>query len=337
MDSILTHPMFGPDSVRLNGLPGLPIIIDKYRSSAENYKFWKNYFLGKKLRVLELTADEHDRLAARSQGVTHFIGRLLSEIEFSSTPIDTIGAKKLAEVVDQTCNDTWELFIGLQNFNPYTKKMRLGIGNAYDKIYNKLLPDQKEPGFLTIGIQGGKGSFNEQALQDYVLRHGIKKFKIKYLYTSEKVLTNLHSGNIDLGLFAIHNSVGGMVTESIQAIARYKFNIVEEFSIKIGHFLMKRKDADLNEIKKVMAHDQVFKQCHTNMLKRYGYLEQVVGKGDLLDTAKAAEALSKGKIDKNTLILGPESLSKLYDLEIIDKDLQDITDNYTSFLLVKRI
>ena len=337
VEAILTHPMFGPDSVKANGLPGLPFIIDRYKSSEQNYKFWKDYLTDKGFNVIEMSADEHDRLAAGSQGVTHFIGRLLNEIEFKPTSIDTVGAKKLYEVMDQTCHDTWELFIGLQNYNPYTKQLRLNIGNAYDKIYNKLLPAQVDKDFITVGIQGGEGSFNEQAINEYVVKHNIKNYKVVYLYTSEKVLKNLHSGDIDLGLFAIHNSVGGIVTESVQAMARYKFQIVEEFSIKIRHFLMKRKYTDIKDAKIVMAHDQVFKQCKSNMKKYFPNLTQITGEGDLQDTARAAKALSDGELDNHTLILGHQNLAKLYDLDIIKEDLQDIVENFTSFLLVKRI
>src|SRR6202043_2424300 len=39
-------------------------------------------------------------------------------------------------------------------------------------------------------------------------------------------------GTIDRGLFAIHNSAGGMVGESVAAMASYRFSIVEEFAIK---------------------------------------------------------------------------------------------------------
>jgi prephenate dehydrogenase len=336
IEALLTHPMFGPDSIRLHGLAGLPLILDKFKCSPAKYDFWKGYFESKRLKIIEMSAAEHDKLAAESQGVTHFMGRLLQVYGLRPTKIDTIGAIKLNEVMDQVCNDTWELFQGLQNYNPYTKKMRLDIGKAYDKVYNLLLPKQLEKEVLNIGIQGGRGSFNEQALNEYLLRHGIKKVKVHYLFTTEKVMRNLHYGNIDLGLFAIHNSVGGMVTESIQAIAKYKFNIVEEFGIKISHMLMHLPTIDPQSIKLVMAHDQVLKQCQSNLAKTFPNLKQVSGKGDLLDTATAAKALAQGKIPQDRFILGPEILAELYGLKIHARDLQDSAQNFTSFLMVAR-
>lgn len=335
-EALLTHPMFGPDSVRMQGLRGQPLIFDKFKSSASNYTFWKRYFQHKGLKIIELTATEHDKLAARSQGITHFLGRILEKFAMKPTPIDSLGSRKLLEVMDQTTNDTWELFRDLQNYNPYTKQMRLDLGKAYDALYNRLLPDRVDKQSIVFGIQGGKASFNEEAILTYIKNTKIKHYKIKYLYTSEKVLANLHSGNIDFGIFAIQNSVGGIVEESVYAMSNYKFRILEEIKIPVRHFLMKRKDTDFDKITAIMAHPQVFKQCSKTLAKRYQSLKQVSGTGDLIDTARAAKALSNREISTNTAILGPESLSDLYNLEIVAHNLQDDPTNLTSFLLVSK-
>jgi prephenate dehydratase len=251
-----------------------------------------------------------------------------------TTSIDSLGTKKLLEIKDQTCNDTWQLFHDLQTFNPYTKNMRLQLGKAYDKLFNELVPKAKKNGVLTVGIQGGKGSFNEAALTEYAKKNNITNLKTVYLYQTEKVLHALHVGNIDKGLFAISNSTGGLVEESIQAMGKYKFSIVEDFTIPIHYVLMKRKDT--KDIHMIMGHPQVFKQCEQTLKKRFPKLPQKSGERDLVDTAKAAQALSKGEVSKNTAILGPETLAKIYNLEIIDRALEDKKDNITRFLLVKR-
>lgn len=334
--ALLTHPMFGPDSSR-DGFEGLPIIIDKFKTENATFDFWKEYFQSKKLNVTEMSAEEHDKAAANSQGLTHFIGRLLEEYKLKETPIDSLGAKKLLEIKEQTCNDTWQLFTDLQHYNPHTKQMRLKLGESYDKLYNKLLPKQIDPDFITFGIQGGKGSFNEEALLYYLNRAGISSFKIKYLYTSEKVLEYLHTGEIDRGQFAIHNSIGGIVEESINAMAKYKFTIIDKFAIKISHALMIRKDADFSEVTTIMAHPQVFAQCKSNLLEKYPRLKQISGEGELIDHAMVAKHLSEGKLPKNIATMGSKVLAELYDLKVIEDNLQDAAENYTGFLQVSRI
>lgn len=334
--ALLTHPMFGPDSSK-TGFEELPIIIDQFTTNDKDFKFWQNYFESKKLKVIEMTSTDHDKIAAGSQGLTHFMGRLLDAYNLKKTPIDSLGTKKLLEIVEQTCNDTWQLFTDLQHFNPYTKHMRIRLGDIYDKLYNRLLPKQTNPRFITFGIQGGKGSFNEEAIQYYLKKESIEKYKIKYLHTSEKVLLALHKGDIDRGQFAIHNSVGGIVDESIKALANYKFKIIEEFAIKISHALMIRKDAKLSEITTIMTHPQVLAQCKDTLLKKYSGLKQTSGDKELIDHAVVAKYLSENKLPKNIATMGSKVLAEIYGLQVVEDNLQDAKENYTSFLQVSRI
>jgi prephenate dehydratase len=189
---------------------------------------------------------------------------------------------------------------------------------------------------IIYGIQGGKGSFNEQAILKYIKDHDIKNASIKYLYTSEKVLREVSKGNIHFGLFAIHNSIGGIVGESLKAMSRYNFHIVKEFAIPIRHNLMKRKDVSLKEIDTIMAHPQVLAQCKSTLHRKYKDLVLTSGKGNQIDTATAAKELARNKISKTTAILGPRILADLYAFDTIDEDLQDDKTNNTGFLLVKR-
>lgn len=334
--ALLTHPMFGPDSSH-SGFEGLPLIVDKFMTNDETYKFWKDYFKAKLLKVIEMSARNHDKMAAGSQGLTHFIGRLLNAYHFKKTKIDSLGTKKLLEIVEQTCNDSWQLFTDLQHFNPYTKQMRIRLGEIYDKLYNNLLPKQVNPLFLTFGIQGGRGSFNEEAIQYYLKRTGVKKYKIKYLYTAEKVLKALHKGDIDRGQFAIENSVGGIVEETIEAMAKYKFKIIEQFAIKISHALMIRKDAKFSEITTIITHPQVLAQCQQTLPQKYPHLKQTSGEKEMIDQSMVARLLSQKKLPKHIATMGSKILAKLYDLQIIEDNLQDANENYTSFLQVARI
>ena len=190
---------------------------------------------------------------------------------------------------------------------------------------------------ITFGIQGGKGSFNEKAVYTYIEREEIKNFKIKYLYTSENVLKALTGKKIDFGQFAIYNSIGGMVGESVEAMPKYKFKTISGFSIKIVHSLMIRNDSKLSEITTIMAHPQVFAQCRKTLSKKYSKLKQTSGGGKLIDHALVAKYLSLKKLPKSTAVMGSSILAELYNLKIVEDNLQDAKENYTSFLIVSRI
>ena len=118
---ISSHPMFGPDSYLSN--KKLKMMMHNTRDIYNQFMFWKNFFTDQNITILEMTPDMHDRLAAETQGITHFLGRMLKEFGIKKTNLDTQGFRDLLDLVDQTCNDTWELYTDLQLFNPYTNKM----------------------------------------------------------------------------------------------------------------------------------------------------------------------------------------------------------------------
>ncbi len=130
-DIIATHPLFGPDSLKDSGSV---MTMESVRNTFGRYDFWKNYFESQNISIEEISAEEHDMMAARSQGLTHFVGRVIDDFGTNQTRIDTEGYKALHKLVNQTCNDTWELFEDIQNFNPFTKKMISELNESFEKI-----------------------------------------------------------------------------------------------------------------------------------------------------------------------------------------------------------
>ena len=89
----------------------------------KSYQYWHTYFENKDITIVALTPDEHDRLAARSQGITHLLGRTLQKMGVTETPIDTLGFERLLGIMNQTCNDSWDLFQDLETYNPYSEPL----------------------------------------------------------------------------------------------------------------------------------------------------------------------------------------------------------------------
>ena len=133
---IATHPMFGPDSFISNNR--LKMMMNNTRDTHDQFNFWRQYFKDQGIDVMEMSPDQHDRMAAQTQGVTHFLGRMLKEYGIRKTTIDTQGFRDLLDLVDQTCNDTWELYTDLQLYNPYTDDMIDKLKLATPSLDNRL-------------------------------------------------------------------------------------------------------------------------------------------------------------------------------------------------------
>jgi prephenate dehydrogenase len=90
------------------------------------------------MEVLLMTPDEHDQAAAYTQGVTHFLGRVLEDMGLEDHPIATRGYQRLLDLVQQTCNDPFQLFLDMQHFNPYTPAMRADLKRSLERISARL-------------------------------------------------------------------------------------------------------------------------------------------------------------------------------------------------------
>ena len=75
---------------------------------------------------------------------------------------------------------------------------------------------------MTIGIQGGKGSFSEQASHEFAKNHGLESAEIVYQISSEHVLEGVENGETNYGIFAMENAQGGVVIESVEALAKFR-------------------------------------------------------------------------------------------------------------------
>ena len=136
VDILATHPMFGPDSGK-DGIEGLPLVFSPMRMDDAKADLWRGYFDSMGLNVVNMTPEQHDREAAYSQGITHFIGRVLGELNLNQSAIGTVGYNDLLDIVRQTCNDPWSLFVDLQQYNPYTVPMRQDLHQAINVMLEK--------------------------------------------------------------------------------------------------------------------------------------------------------------------------------------------------------
>ncbi|HYF10610.1 MAG TPA: prephenate dehydratase domain-containing protein [Candidatus Paceibacterota bacterium] len=189
---------------------------------------------------------------------------------------------------------------------------------------------------LVIGIQGGRGSFNEEAIRTYTKEKGIIDFRIEYLYTTRRVLEALHDKKIDRGQFAIENTIGGTVWETINALSEFNCKILDNYKIPVRHCLLARPGMKEKDVKTIMSHPQALAQTKKTVARRYPGILTVSGEGILVDQATAAEALAKGKLPEGTAVIASRTAGEINGLSILRENLQDKKKNLTTFLFVSR-
>ena len=129
---LATHPMFGPESAKF-GLDGLPIVLSRVRLPEDEFAFWKSYFNRRNLAVVEMAPDEHDREAAKTQALTHMVGRVLSRLGVADSAIGTLWYQRLVSICRQVDKDSPELFSDMQHLNPFAAEVR----QEFDRVWRE--------------------------------------------------------------------------------------------------------------------------------------------------------------------------------------------------------
>ncbi|XP_028093574.1 arogenate dehydrogenase 1, chloroplastic-like isoform X1 [Camellia sinensis] len=144
LDLLCTHPMFGPQSGR-DSWEGLNFMYDRVRIRDEAVcSSFLQIFARKGCKMLEMSCEEHDKLAARSQFLTHTIARVLSEMKVESTPIDTKNFQTLVQLKETTMNNSYDLFSGLFIHNKYAQEELKNLEVALEKVKQNLLDRMNE-------------------------------------------------------------------------------------------------------------------------------------------------------------------------------------------------
>jgi prephenate dehydratase len=186
---------------------------------------------------------------------------------------------------------------------------------------------------MVIGVMGAKGSFSEEAGRLYAHKGNLKKYSLSYLISAENVLAALEAGEIELGIFPIENSNGGVVLEAVHAMAKHRFAIKKMFEMDVHHCLLVKKGTTAEKIKTITSHDQAIKQCRM-YLRRMWPKVKIRG---YEDTAKAAADLAADKLPASTAVIAPRAAAAVYGLDVLEESIQDLKFNYTSFIAAARL
>lgn len=191
---------------------------------------------------------------------------------------------------------------------------------------------------MKIGIQGDRGSFNEEALVAFARVEDLNAYEAVYCHTTRGVLSALAHGAIDYGVFAIYNSKSLMVHETLAELGAWSYGVMRYHTMPVRHMLMALSDVTHADVTGIMGHEEAIVQCSETLGREYAGVAVAHGAGDLVDGAGVAAALVAGdtRVARTTAVLGSRAIADAYGLEIIAENLHDDPRNTTTFLLVKR-
>jgi prephenate dehydratase len=185
-----------------------------------------------------------------------------------------------------------------------------------------------------IGVMGIRGSFSEEAALEYARDNRLGEVEIVELVTTEGVLRAVARGEVELGIFALENSNGGVVYESVYAMAAHRFKVEDLFEIDVNHTLLAHPSLSGREsIDRIASHQQAIRQCR--MWLRHHFPTTLVTEEP--DTAEAARLLAVGELPPTTAVIAAERCAELFGLRVLERRIQDLKFNFTTFVAAGRL
>ncbi len=192
--------------------------------------------------------------------------------------------------------------------------------------YNLSLSSEKksDKSKVVCAYNGIKGTYAEQAVNRYfdgdVEAKSVSSFK--------EVFKAVVNGEADFGMVPIENSLGGSVYDNYDNLSRFEdVSIVGALRLRIQHALLAPKGSTLYSIKRVYSHPQGFAQC-SKMIESHKWEKISVN-----STANAAKTVGESASKENAAIASAVT-AKLYNLEILQEDIQDDPRDYTRFVVI---
>lgn len=174
-----------------------------------------------------------------------------------------------------------------------------------------------------VAFQGIAGAYSEQAINEF---YGAEA-ESSPRKTLEEIFLAVEDGEVDHGMLPVENAVAGSVNRAYELLMEHDLRIHAEVILPVRHMLMAPPGSTLDDITRVRSHPQALAQCQ-RYLERHGFAAEPA-----FDTAGAARELAR-ETEEGVAAIASALAAELYDLEILEQEIQDYAFNYTRFFVL---
>lgn len=196
-----------------------------------------------------------------------------------------------------------------------------------EKIYIEIIKKSKnlqQKDCKLIAFQGEHGAYSEVASKEW----NSNLIPIPCIEFAD-VLEGVTSGLYNFGIVPVENTLGGVVGKVNELLINTDLNVVGAVELPIHLCLLTLPGIDHREIRTVYSHPQVLAQC------RHFLARNRLGSVQYYDTAGAAKMLAEER-PKASAAIASRLSARLYNLEIIKEDIEDLDRNMTRFLVLSK-
>ena len=176
---------------------------------------------------------------------------------------------------------------------------------------------------LAITYLGPQATFTHLA--------AIKKFGMQVEYlpcgSISQVFSEVEKSNADYGVAPIENSIEGAVTHTMDMLIDSDLKICSQIVMGVSHNLLANCRQD--KIKRIYSNPQVFGQCRA-------WLQENLPQSELVEVSSTSRAAQLVQKEKGSACIASLLSARVYNLNIISKNIEDSANNVTRFLVLGR-
>ena len=170
---------------------------------------------------------------------------------------------------------------------------------------------------------GVPGSFSHQAANKFF------ENRVEYIAkpSFSEIVSSTNKQTSCYGILPIENSLAGSIHKNYDLLNEFNLKITGEVYLTISHFLLSYQ-TDISKIESVISHKVALEQCSEYLSKKEW------SKIEYSSTAGAAKHIFETQ-DQNIAAIASKESAELYNLNILDSNIEDNHKNWTRFLIVK--
>lgn len=181
-----------------------------------------------------------------------------------------------------------------------------------------------------LAVLGPKNTYTDLAADKYV-SSGKKALNKVHLRSINDIFYAVEKGRAGQGIVPLENVIYGSVRETYDLLSEANVHIIEKFKLKIEHVLVTLPGTKKSEIHLIASHEQALQQCREYLQKYY----QNAQKEYCTSTMAALEKMVNTD-DRGMAVIIPKLAAEGLPLKIIAKNVQDVTKNYTTFIVLEK-
>jgi len=175
---------------------------------------------------------------------------------------------------------------------------------------------------LEVAFLGPEGTFTQQAAFKH-FGHAVKTVPVA---TIHEIFNTVEADLCQFGVVPVENSTEGVITHTLDRLLTSQLKICGEVEIRVHQNLMGLAENPV-EISTVYSHQQSLAQCRQ-------WLDKHLPQARRVAVSSNAEAARLASTDKQVAAIAGVAAAEVYQLPIIEKNIEDVANNTTRFIII---